>query len=137
MTVIELTRQLGAAIQEDARYKEYEAARKTNEADEELNNLIGKINLIQLNYQNEASKGEEADAAKMEGFAKEFEEAYREIMLNGNMVKFEAAKTAVDDMMNEIMGILACCIDGQDPATCTPEQEHHCGGSCDSCGGCH
>lgn len=137
MTVIELTRQLGAAIQEDARYKEYEAARKTNEADEELNNLIGKINLIQLNYQNEASKGEEADAEKMEGFAKEFEEAYREIMLNGNMVKFEAAKTAVDDMMNEIMGILACCIDGQDPATCTPEQEHHCGGSCESCGGCH
>jgi cell fate (sporulation/competence/biofilm development) regulator YlbF (YheA/YmcA/DUF963 family) len=137
MTVIELTRQLGAAIQEDPRYKEYEAARKTNEADDELNNLIGKINLIQLNYQQEAGKGEEADAAKMEAFAKEFEEAYREIMLNGNMVKFEAAKTAVDDMMNEIMGILALCIDGQDPATCTPAEEHHCGGSCDSCGGCH
>ncbi len=137
MTVIELTRQLGAAIQEDARYKEYEAARKANEADDALNELIGKINLIQLNYQNEASKGEEADAEKMEAYAKEFEEAYREIMLHGNMVKFEAAKTAVDDMMNEIMGILACCIDGQDPATCTPQQEHHCGGSCDSCGGCH
>ena len=137
MTVIELTRQLGAAIQEDARYKEYDAARKANEADEELNNLIGKINLIQLNYQQEAGKGEEADAAKMEAFAKEFEEAYREIMLNGNMVKFEAAKTAVDDMMNEIMGILAMCIDGHDPATCTPAEEHHCSGSCDSCGGCH
>ncbi len=136
MTVIELTRQLGAAIQEDARYKEYEAARKANEADDALNELIGKINLVQLNYQQEASKGEEADATKMEGFAKEFEELYREIMLNGNMVKFEAAKTAVDDMMNEIMGILAMCVDGQDPATCTPE-EHHCSGSCDSCGGCH
>ena len=58
-------------------------------------------------------------------------------MLNGNMVKFEAAKNAVDEMMNEIMGILACCVDGQDPATCSPEQEHHCSGSCDSCGGCH
>ena len=137
MTVIELTRQLGAAIQEDARYKEYEAARKANEADDALNELIGKINLIQLNYQNEAAKGEEADPAKMEQFAKEFEEKYREIMLNGNMVKFEAAKTAVDDMMNEIMGILACCVDGQDPATCTPHQEHSCDGSCSSCGGCH
>lgn len=136
MTVIELTRQLGAAIQEDARYKEYEAARLANEKDDELNNLIGKINLVQLNYQQEAGKGEEADAEKMEAYAKEFEEAYREIMLNGNMVKFEAAKTAVDDMMNEIMGILAMCIDGQDPATCTPE-EHHCSGSCESCGGCH
>ena len=137
MTVIELTRQLGAAIQQDDRYKAYEEARKANEADDALNGLIGKINLIQLNYQQEASKGEEADATKMEGFAKEFEQLYREIMLNGNMVKFEAAKTAVDDMMNEIMGILACCVDGQDPATCTPHQEHSCDGSCSSCGGCH
>ena len=137
MSVIELTRQLGAAIQEDERYKAYNDARKANEADEELNALIGKINLIQLNYQQEAGKGEEADPAKMEAYAKEFEETYREIMLNGNMVKFEAAKTAVDDMMNEIMGILALCVDGQDPATCTPAEDHHCSGSCDSCGGCH
>ena len=137
MSVIELTRQLGAAIQADERYKAFDEAKKANDNDKELNDLIGKINLIQLNYQQEAGKGEEADAAKMEAFAKEFEEAYREIMLNGNMVKFEAAKTAVDDMMNEIMGILALCIDGQDPATCTPAEEHHCSGSCDSCGGCH
>ena len=137
MTVIEITRQLGAAIQEDARYKEYEAARKANEADAALNELIGKINLIQMNYQQEASKGEEADESKMEQYGKEFEEAYRAVMLNGNMVKFEAAKTAIDDMMNEIMGILALCIDGQDPATCEPAHEHSCGGSCESCGGCH
>lgn len=137
MTVIELTRQLGAAIQQDERYKAYEEARKANEADDALNSLIGKINLVQMNYQNEAAKGEEANAETMEGFAKEFEQLYREIMLNGNMVKFEAAKTAVDDMMNEIMGILACCVDGQDPETCTPHQEHRCDGSCGSCGGCH
>lgn len=137
MSVIEITRQLGAAIQEDARYKEYAAAREANEKDDALNELIGGINLIQLNYQNEAAKGDDADSAKMEQYAKEFEEKYREIMLNGNMVKFEAAKNAVDAMMNEIMGILACCVDGQDPATCTPEQEHHCDGGCDTCGGCH
>ena len=46
MTVIELTRQLGAALQEDARYKEYEAARKANESDDALNELIGKIKHI-------------------------------------------------------------------------------------------
>ena len=84
-----------------------------------------------------SAKGEEANAEAMEGFAKEFEQLYREIMLNGKVVKFEAAKPAVDDMMNEIMGILACCVDGQDPATCTPHQEHSCDGSCSSCGGCH
>jgi cell fate (sporulation/competence/biofilm development) regulator YlbF (YheA/YmcA/DUF963 family) len=90
-----------------------------------------------MNYQQEASKGEEADESKMEQYGKEFEELYRAVMLNGNMVKFEAAKTAIDDMMNEIMGILALCIDGQDPATCEPAHEHSCGGSCESCGGCH
>ncbi len=138
MTVIELTRKLGAAIQADERYKEFEAAKNANENDAQLNEMIGKINLLQMNYQNEAAKGEDADEAKMEEFSKEFEELYREIMLNGNMVKFEAAKTAIDDMMNEIMGILALCIDGQDPETCKPEEhEHHCDGSCDSCGGCH
>lgn len=137
MTVIEITRQLGAAIQQDERYKAYEAAREANEKDDTLNELIGKINLIQLSYQNEVGKGEEADAEKMEGFAKEFEELYRQIMVNDNMAKFETAKTAVDAMMNEIMGILGCCIDGQDPATCKPEEEHHCDGSCNSCGGCH
>ena len=51
MSVIELTRQLGAAIQQDERYKQYEEARKANEADVALNDLIGKINLLQLNYQ--------------------------------------------------------------------------------------
>lgn len=137
MTVIELTRQLGAAIQEDERYKAFEEAKKANEADTALNELIGKINLIQLNYQNEAAKGDDADEAKIEEMSKEFEELYREIMLNGNMVKFDAAKSAIDEMMNEIMGILALCIDGQDPATCQPEEEHHCGGECSECGGCH
>lgn len=137
MTVIELTRQLGAAIQADDRFKAFDDAKKANEADEELNALIGKINLIQLSYQNEAAKGEEADEQKIEEYSKEFEELYREVMLNANMVKFESAKAAIDDMMNEIMGILALCIDGQDPATCEPEHEHHCGGECSSCGGCH
>lgn len=137
MTVIELTRQLGAAIQADERYLAFDAAKKANDEDKALNELIGQINLIQLSYQNEASKGEEADQLKLEGFGTEFEKLYREVMLNPNMAKFEQAKSAIDEMMNEIMSILALCIDGQDPATCEPEHNHECGGECSSCGGCH
>lgn len=137
MTVIELTRQLGAAIQADERYLAFDAAKKANDEDKALNELIGQINLIQLSYQNEASKGEEADQSKLEGFGTEFEKLYREVMLNPNMAKFEQAKSAIDEMMNEIMSILALCIDGQDPATCEPEHNHECGGECSSCGGCH
>lgn len=129
MTVIELTRKLGAAIQADERYKAFDEAKKANDNDKELNDLIGKINLVQLNYQQEAAKGDAADESVMEGYGKEFEELYRSVMLNGNMVKFEAAKAAIDDMMNEIMGILALCIDGQDPETCEPAHEHSCSGS--------
>lgn len=137
MTVIELTRQLGAAIQEDERYLAYKAAREANDADTQLNDLIGQINLVQLSYQNEAQKGEAADQAKLESFGAEFEKLYREVMLNPNMAKFEQARGAVDEMMNEVTAILALCIDGQDPATCEPEHKHECGGECSSCGGCH
>ena len=138
MTVIELTRQLGAAIQEDDRYKALVEAKNANEADTELNELLGRINLVQMSYQNEAAKEDDADEQKLDAYGKEVEEIYREVMLNANMVRFEAVKTDIDDMMNEVMGILALCIDGQDPATCVPEkEEHHCDGGCDSCGGCH
>ena len=40
-------------------------------------------------------------------------------------------------MMHYITGILALCIQGEDPATCEPEEEHHhCGGDCSGCSGC-
>ena len=55
MSVIELTRQLGAAIQADERYKAFDEAKKANDADKELNDLIGKINLVQMNYQQDGT----------------------------------------------------------------------------------
>ena len=59
-------------------------------------------------------------------------------MANENMKAFEAAKSEIDKLMNYINGIFALCLQGQDPATCDPEAEHHdCGGECSSCSGCH
>lgn len=131
----ELTRQLGAAIQKDEVFLNFDAARKANDADEELNALMGQIQLIQLNYQQEASK-ETPDDAKMQQFNKDFQEAYSKIMQNKNMEKFENARQAVDDMMNYLTAILAMCVNGEDPATCDPAAEHNCDGSCcSSCGG--
>ena len=132
--VEDLVRKLGAEIQKDQVYLDFEAARKANDEDEELNALMGQIRLIQMNYQQEASK-ETPDDKKMQSFNDEFQEAYGKIMLNKNMEKFENARQAVDDMMNYITGILALCVNGEDPATCTPH-EHDCSGSCSTCGGC-
>lgn len=136
MDIIEITRQLGAAIQQDERYLAFHEAKRTNEADTDLNDLINKIQLIHMSYQHEAAK-DDANEEKLAAYDKEFSEVYQAVMANENMQKYEAARHAVDDMMNEITAILSLCVQGEDPETCQPQEEHHCSGECGSCGGCH
>lgn len=137
MSVIEMTRKLGAEIQKDERYLKFSEARKNNDGDSELNDLIGKLNLVQLSYQQEAGR-EEADEAKMADYDKQFRELYGKIMSNPNMQAYEAARQEVDNMMNYVMQLLSLCVNGEDPETCEPVPEgHSCGGECGSCGGCH
>ncbi len=136
MDVIKAVRELGAAIQKDERYLAFIKAKEANEADIELNGLIGKLNLIQLSYQNESAK-EEPDNNKLEGMDAEFREIYGQIMLNENMKKYEEAKNDVDSMMNYLIQILTLCVNGEDPANCEPQAaEVGCSGNCSSCGGC-
>lgn len=136
MDIIEITRQLGAAIQADERYLQFHEARKNNEADTDLNDLINKVQLIHMSYQHEAAK-DDADEEKLQAYDKEFSEAYQAVMANENMQKYEQARKEVDDMMNGITAILSLCVQGEDPATCEPHEEHNCSGECSSCGGCH
>ena len=56
MDIIKLTRELGAAIQQDDRYAKFQAAQKANEEDKDLNDLMGKIQLVHMSYQHEARK---------------------------------------------------------------------------------
>ncbi len=138
MDIIKLTRELGAAIQKDERYLAFAAAKEANEKDDELNALMGEIQMIQMNYQMEASK-EEPDSAKMQEFEAAFNEKYEQFMSNKNMQAYDEARGQVDAMMNYIMQILGLCVNGADPMTCEPEEahEHSCDGSCGTCGGCH
>ena len=136
MDVISSVRALGEAIQQDERYLAFVAAKNANEADASLNDLIGKLNLIQMSYQNESAK-DAPDDKKLEEMDNEFRDIYGQIMLNENMQKYEEAKQQVDDMMNYLIGILSQCVNGADPATCEPETaEGDCTGDCGSCGGC-
>lgn len=137
MDVIKLTRELGAAIQQDERYVNFAKVREANEKDEELLDLMGQIQLLQMNYQREASS-ENPDKDKMNGFEKDFNELYGKFMANDKMVAYEKARAEIDDLMNYIMQILGLCVNGADPATCEPECDHDCDGSCCSdCSGCH
>ncbi len=135
MTVIEAARELGKAIQADERYLKLAAATKANEADDTLNNLISKLNLIQMSYQHEAEG--EANEEKMNEYDKQFRELYDEIMVNENMKNYENARQEVDDMMNYVMQLLSMVVNGGDPETCDPASlQAECSGSCSTCGGC-
>ena len=137
MDVIAKARELGALLQQDERYLKLMEAQKANEEDKELNELIARIQLVQMSFQHEASK-EDKNQQKLEAYDKEFGEIYTKIMANPNMQAFEAARNEIDQLMNYINGIFALCLQGQDPATCEPQaQGHDCGGECSSCSGCH
>lgn len=134
MDIIEITRQLGAAIQQDERYAKFVAAREANDKDTALAELMSKIQLIQISYQHEAAK-ENADEGKLKAYDEEFRGVYTEIMQNPNMRNYELARKDIDDMMNYLTGILALCVNGDDPATCDPTaHDDGCGGDCSCCG---
>lgn len=138
MDIIKMTRDLGAAIQQDERYLNFKNAREANENDEELMGLITQIQLIQMNFQQEAAK-EDADESKLKAYNEEFESVYTKFMTNEKMKVYEEARAEIDKLMNYVMQILGLCVNGEDPYTCEPQEEHDhdCGGECSSCSGCH
>lgn len=138
MDVIAKARELGAALQQDERYEKLSKAQAACEADTALNDLIARMQFIQMSFQHEAQK-EDRNEETLEAFDKEYGEVYTQIMANDNMQAYEAARAEIDELMKKVNAIFALCLQGEDPATCEPpeEQEHNCGGECSTCGGCH
>ena len=137
MDVVAMTRELGKLIQTDDSYLAFMEAKKKNDEDLELGGMIGKLNLIQMSYQNESAK-ENPDQAKLDQWDADFRDVYGSIMLNENMRRFEEKKQELDDMMNYLIQILSLCVNGEDPETCEPKpaDDGACTGSCSTCGGC-
>ena len=136
MDVIAVARQLGQAIQQDERYLKFAAAKDVTESDTEVLELMDKINEIREAYQAEAVK-DDADQNLLTKLDGDFQKIYTSLMVNEKMSKYEESRHELDAMMNYVMQILYLCVNGEDPATCEPqEEEHSCGGSCSSCGGC-
>ncbi len=135
MNVIELTRELGKAIQADERYVAYHAARLANDADEALQTLINEFNLARMQLNAEMSKADK-DNDKIQEINNKVRTLYGQIMGNPNMVAYNEAKAQVDEMLDQINNIITACANGADPET-TPAVVHNCTGSCSTCGGCH
>jgi len=128
----QLTRELGAALQLAPEYARFIAAKEQNEADGVLNDKMKQVELLRMQYQNEAQKGKDADKTVMDGYSEQFRALHEEIMACENMQEYQAAAGGMDKLLQRVTGIIAGCAQGNDPATYEPEQS--CGGG--NCGGC-
>ena len=134
MDIITMARELGKLIQQDERYKRIDAAKKANDEDEKLQELIAKFNLKRSELSVEMSQ-ENKNPEKLNQLDKELKALYQEVMANPNMAEFNAAKAEVDGMMNFISTILYGSVNGEHPDTI--EMQASCGGNCSGCSGCH
>lgn len=134
MDIIQMAKDMGKAIQADERYIALMSAKKANDEDQELQELIGKFNLVRLDLNNEVSK-EDKDQKKLEELNEELQKVYQQVMSNPNMTAFNTAKVEMDTLLNQVNQVLSLCVNGQDPETI--DLDAQCSGSCSSCSGCH
>lgn len=134
MDIIEMTRELGKAIQQDERYKAYMAAKEANDKNEELQKLIGDFNLKRMNINQEMSNPEKSEE-RLKKLDEELKAIYAQIMGNDGMIAFNTAQNELEQLIGDINQIVTMCANGEDPDTC--EVQHGCSGSCSTCGGCH
>ncbi len=135
MYIIQMTRELGKALQADDRYIAYNLAKQANDEDEQLQNLIGAFNLKRMELNMEMGKEDKSDE-KIAELNDVIRSLYKQIMENPKMMVFNAAKEGMDSLMNQINHIITMAANGEDPETCGTG-EISCGGNCSSCSGCH
>ncbi len=135
MDMIELTRELGRAMQADERYLKMRLAQQQCDEDEALQQLIGEFNLKRMAINNEAQK-DDRNEETLKRLNEEFRAVYAQIMQNENMNRYNDAKTEFDALLQRVTGIIGLCADGEDPDTCDYDAAS-CGGDCSSCAGCH
>ena len=137
MDAVKAARELGKAIQNDERYKGYVAAKQTNDKDEALQQLIGEFNLKRENLRLQMEKPKnEQDSEKLQKLNKELQQCYEKVMGNSNMANFAVMKGALDQLLQEVQGIITLCCEGEDPDTCQARPAG-CTSDCSTCGGCH
>ncbi len=133
MDVMQMTRELGRAIQEDDRFIAYNLAKQANDHDEQLQADIAAFENKRQKLSVECSK-ENGDTELIKSLDDEVKSLYQKIMSNRNMVVFDGAQRALEGLISNINQIITMCANGEDPDTCQPSES--CTGSCSSCSGC-
>lgn len=135
MDCIELFKQAAVAMQSDIRYLELDAARKANDEDENLQNMIGEFNLARMEM-NELMCENERDDEKIAAINERINSLYTAIMNHEGMMKYNEAKQNAENLISHIDAIINTAMNGGDPMT-VKEPTAGCSGSCSTCGGCH
>lgn len=133
MDIIEMTRELGKALQNDDRYTAYMLAKQANDNDTVLQALINGFENMRLQLNEELSK-DDKDTERIKELDEGIKSNYKQIMENKNMIVFMAAQNALESLVNNMNQIITMCANGEDPETCQPSTG--CTGSCSTCGGC-
>ena len=134
MDIIEMTRELGKAIQSDDRYIAYCLAKQANDEDEQLQNLINAFNLKRVELQMEISKPDKNDDTVQE-LNNLIKDTYQKIMTNPKMMIYNNTKSAMDELMSQINNIITMSANGVNPDE-IDSGKLSCAGDCSTCGGC-
>ena len=105
MDCIDLFKRAAMALQTDPRYLAMDQARKMNDKDEELQNLIGEFNLARMDLNNEIGKTERSDARIAE-LNEKVNDLYGKIMADEGMVAYNEAKRDCENLVNYIDAII-------------------------------
>ena len=135
MDCIDLFKKAAAAMQTDPRYLELDSARRANDADQELQAMIGEFNLQRLDL-NRASSEAEPDTARIAELNQKINDLYSQIMSSEGMVRYNTAKAECEALISHIDAIINTAMNGGDPMA-VRQPEAGCTGSCSSCAGCH
>ena len=114
MDCIDLFKRAAMALQTDPRYLALDQARKANDKDEELQNLIGEFNLARMDLNNEISKSERSDERIAELNTK-VNDLYGKIMADEGMTAYNEAKRDCENLVNYIDAIINTAMNGGDP----------------------
>lgn len=134
MDIIQMTRELGRAIQCDERYINMQAAAAKTDTDSDVQKKIGEFNMLRRDLSLEMAKADK-DGERLTQLDDDIRAVYDEIMNMPVMTEFNAAKEEFDKLIKSVNFIIATAAEGGDPITC-PETAPTCTGSCASCGGC-
>ena len=104
-------RELGKEIQADERFAALKAAAAANDADETLQNQMHEMQLLSLQYQQEAEKGEEASQDKIKEIQNKYQDLYNTVMDGENMKNYSLAAAEMEQTAHTIAALAAVATD--------------------------